>query len=166
MIRLIWQKKVLLIMPNISEMDLRILRELARDGRQSNAQLAERVGLSASQCWQRVKKLETSGTIVGYGARIDHEALGVPETVLIELALDRNEGFEVATVCEQLARFPEVLEVRMTSGEFDIFAKVVVSGTRGYERFLRERLYKITGIRQSRSAFSLRSYKNEISVVP
>lgn len=153
-------------MSNMPEVDLRILRELIRDGRQSNAQLAEAVGLSASQCWQRVKKLENSGVIQGYGARVDHEALGAPETVLIELALDRNEGFEVAAVCSQLARFPEVLEVRMTSGEFDIFVKVVVSGTRGYEAFLRERLYKISGIRQSRSSFSLRSYKNEVSTVP
>lgn len=150
----------------VSDQDKRILRELVRDGRQSNAQLAERVGLSASQCWQRVKKLEAQGIVLGFGARIDHEALGIAETVLIELALDRNEGFEVESVCEQLARFPEVLEVRMTSGEFDIFAKVVVSGTRGYERFLRERLYRISGIRQSRSSFSLRSFKNEISVVP
>lgn len=151
---------------SLTDMDLRILRELVRDGRQSNAQLAEAIGLSASQCWQRVKKLETSGYILGYGARLDHAALGAPETVLVELALDRNEGFEVASVCEQLARFPEVLEVRMTTGDFDIFAKVVVSGTRGYETFLRDRLYKINGIRQSRSSFSLRSYKDEIAVVP
>nr|WP_281414355.1 Lrp/AsnC ligand binding domain-containing protein [Thalassovita aquimarina] len=80
--------------------------------------------------------------------------------------MERNEGVEVEAVCEALARFPEVLEVRMTSGDFDIFAKVVVSGTRGYEKFLRERLYKLKGIRQSRSSFSLRCYKNEISVVP
>ncbi|MFY0681320.1 MAG: Lrp/AsnC family transcriptional regulator [Thalassovita sp.] len=150
----------------LSEMDLRILRELTRDGRQSNAQLAENVGLSASQCWQRLRKLEKSGVIQGYGVRIDHAQLGVPETVLLELAMERNEGFEVEAVCEKLARFPEVLEVRMTTGDFDIFAKVVVSDTRGYERFLRERLYKMSGIRQSRSSFSLRHYKNEISVVP
>ncbi|WP_373050534.1 Lrp/AsnC family transcriptional regulator [Thalassovita aquimarina] len=150
----------------LSDSDLRILRELARDGRQTNAELAEKVGLSASQCWQRLRRLENSGVIKGYGARIDHDALGVPETVLLELAMERNEGVEVEAVCEALARFPEVLEVRMTSGDFDIFAKVVVSGTRGYEKFLRERLYKLKGIRQSRSSFSLRCYKNEISVVP
>ncbi|MBR9651658.1 Lrp/AsnC family transcriptional regulator [Thalassobius aquimarinus] len=153
-------------MVKLSDSDLRILRKLARDGRQTNAELAEKVGLSASQCWQRLRRLENSGVIKGYGARIDHDALGVPETVLLELAMERNEGVEVEAVCEALARFPEVLEVRMTSGDFDIFAKVVVSGTRGYEKFLRERLYKLKGIRQSRSSFSLRCYKNEISVVP
>ena len=149
-----------------SESDLRILRELARDGRQTNADLAEKVGLSASQCWQRLRRLENAGVIRGYGARIDHEAVGLPETVLLELALDRNEGGEVEAACETLARFHEVLEVRMTSGDFDIFVKLAVSGTRGYERFLRERLYRIKGIRQSRSSFSLRCFKNEISVVP
>ncbi|CUH67688.1 Leucine-responsive regulatory protein [Thalassovita gelatinovora] len=150
----------------LSDSDLRILRELARDGRQTNAELADKVGLSASQCWQRLRRLENSGVIKGYGARIDHDALGVPETVLLELAMERNEGIEVEAVCETLARLPEVLEVRMTTGDFDIFAKLAVSGTRGYERFLRERLYKIKGIRQSRSSFSLRCYKDEISVVP
>lgn len=150
----------------LSDTDLRILRELARDGRQTNADLAEKVGLSASQCWQRLRRLEKSGVIKGYGARVDQEAVGLPETVLLELALERNEGVGVEAVCETLARFPEVLEVRMTSGDFDIFAKLAVSGTRGYERFLRERLHRIKGIRQSRSSFSLRCFKNETSVVP
>ena len=151
---------------NLSDADRRILRELQKDGRQSNAQLAERVGLSPSQCWQRVRKLEESGVIRGYTARLDHEAIGVPETVLLEIAMERNEGFEVEKVCEKLATFPEVLEVRMTTGDFDIFAKVVVSGTRGYEAFLKERLYRVGGVRQSRSVFSLRCYKNETSMVP
>lgn len=151
---------------NLSEADRRILRELQKDGRQSNTQLAERVGLSPSQCWQRVRKLEESGVIRGYTARLDHEAIGVPETVLLEIAMERNEGFEVEKVCEKLATFPEVLEVRMTTGDFDIFAKVVVSGTRGYEAFLKDRLYRVGGVRQSRSVFSLRCYKNETSMVP
>ncbi|WP_300516321.1 Lrp/AsnC family transcriptional regulator [Aliiroseovarius sp.] len=152
--------------PNLSDTDRRILRELQKDGRQTNTQLAERVGLSPSQCWQRVRKLEESGVIRGYTARLDHEAIGVPETVLLEIAMERNEGFEVEKVCEKLATFPEVLEVRMTTGNFDIFAKVVVSGTRGYEAFLKDRLYRVAGVRQSRSVFSLRCYKNETSIVP
>ena len=153
-------------MPELSEMDRRILRELQRDGRQTNAQLSEKVGLSASQCWQRVRKLENRGVIEGYHARIGQEAMGVPETVLLEIALDRNEGTQTEAVCEALARFPEVLEVRMTSGDFDIFAKVAVSGTQGYGDFLKNRLHRIGGIRQSRSLFSLRCYKNETSFVP
>lgn len=153
-------------MPSLSDPDRRILRALQKDGRQSNAQLAERVGLSPSQCWQRVRKLEQAGVIRGYTARLDHEAIGVPETVLLEIAMERNEGFEVEKVCETLATFPEVLEVRMTTGDFDIFAKVVVSGTRGYEAFLKDRLYRIGGVRQSRSVFSLRCYKNETSMAP
>lgn len=153
-------------MSELTETDRRILRELQADGRQSNAQLADRIGLSPSQCWQRVRKLEQSGVIRGYTARLDHAAIGVPETVLLEIAMERNEGFEVEKVCEKLATFPEVLEVRMTTGDFDIFAKVVVSGTRGYEAFLKDRLYRVGGVRQSRSVFSLRCYKNETSMAP
>ncbi|SEO83771.1 transcriptional regulator, AsnC family [Salinihabitans flavidus] len=153
-------------MTNIPEIDRRILRELHRDGRQPNAQLAERVGLSASQCWQRVRKLEKSGLIQGYTARINHDALGAPETALVEISLERNEGYQLEDVCRRLAQFPEVLEAHITSGEFDVFIKVAVSGTRGYEQFLKDKLYSIAGIRHSRSVFSLRCYKSETSFVP
>ncbi|MBE1282968.1 MAG: winged helix-turn-helix transcriptional regulator [Rhodobacteraceae bacterium] len=153
-------------MTKLTEMDRKILRALIADGRQANTQLAESVGLSPSQCWQRVRRLEEAGIIAGYHARLDAEALGVSETVLVEVTLDRNEGYQLDSICRKLLEFPEVLEIHVTSGEFDLFMKVSVSGTRGYEEFLKTKLYQITAIRHSRSVFSLRCFKYEMSFVP
>ncbi|WP_454013381.1 Lrp/AsnC family transcriptional regulator [Aquamicrobium terrae] len=143
----------------MDRLDRRILKELQADGRQSNVQLAEKVGLSPSPCWQRVRRLEADGVIKGYTVLLDQAALGQSETVLIEISLDRHQGYQLETVCEQIAAFPEVLEVHITSGEFDCFIKVACDGTSGYEAFLKHKLYTVQGIRSSRSLFSLRCFK-------
>jgi Lrp/AsnC family transcriptional regulator, leucine-responsive regulatory protein len=146
--------------------DKRILNALLGDGRLTNAQLAEKVGLSASPCWQRVRRLEKDGYITGYSAVLDQKKLGAPETVLIEVILDRHAEEVREKFGEIMAGFPEVLEVYLTTGEHDYFIKVAVNGTDGYEDFLRNRLYKVPGIRQSRSIFTLRCLKRIGSVVP
>lgn len=145
---------------SLDTMDRRILRELTRDGRQSNSQLAERVGLSATPCWQRTRRLEADGYIRGYTAILDYELLGVPETVLIEVTMDRHDDTVLETFERQMAEMPEVIEVWLVTGEYDYIIKVVVNGTRGYEEFLRKRLYKVPGIRHSRSSFALRCLKD------
>src|SRR5712671_1438924 len=124
----------------LDRIDRKIIRELLADARLSNTELADRVGLSASPCWQRVRRLETEGYIKGYSALLDQARFGVPETVLIE--------------------------VYLTTGEYDYFIKVAVESTAGYEAFLRNKLYKIPGIRHSRSSFTLRCLKCAHSVVP
>lgn len=143
----------------LDAIDRRILRELVRDGRQSNTQLAERVGLSASPCWQRTRRLETEGYIQGYTAILDRDLLGVPETVLIEVTLERHDDAVLENFGRQMAAMPEVIEVWLVTGEYDYVIKVAVNGTRGYEEFLRQRLYKVPGIRHSRSSFALRCLK-------
>ena len=134
--------------------DKQILRELTRDGRLSNQALADRVGLSPSPCWQRTRRLEAEGVISGYRAVIDREALGYGETVLIEVTLDRHDDAVLENFGRQMAEMEEVLEVWLTTGEYDYLIKVAVNGTRGYEEFLRRKLYKVAGIRHSRSGFA------------
>lgn len=143
----------------LDAIDRRILRELVRDGRLSNAQLAERVGLSPSPCWQRTRRLEQDGYIQGYTAILDRDLLGVPETVLIDVTLDRHDDTVLENFGRQMAAMPEVIEVWLVTGEYDYVIKVAVNGTRGYEEFLRKRLYKVPGIRHSRSSFALRCLK-------
>jgi len=140
--------------------DRRILGALAQDGRLSNQDLAERVGLSPSPCWQRTRRLEAEGVIRGYRAVIDREALGYGETVLIEVTLDRHDDAVLENFGRQMAEMEEVLEVWLTTGEYDYLIKVAVNGTRGYEEFLRRKLYKVAGIRHSRSSFALRCLKD------
>ena len=146
--------------------DLRILRELARNGRLSNSALAERVGLSASPCWQRTRRLEAEGYIRGYAAILNQEMLGAPETVIIEVTLERHDDAVLETFGRHMADMPEVIEVWLVTGEYDYMIKVAVNGTRGYEEFLRHRLYRVPGIRHSRSSFALRCIKQATAPIP
>lgn len=150
----------------IDETDRRILEVLTENGRISNAQLAQRVGLSASPCWQRVRRLEEAGVISGYRAILDQDLLGAPEIVLIEVILERHDDETLETFGRQMEHLPEVLEVHLTTGEYDYLIKVAVQGTRGYEEFLRKKLYRVPGIRHSRSSFVLRSLKNRQAFLP
>jgi Lrp/AsnC family leucine-responsive transcriptional regulator len=151
---------------NIDETDRRILRELRKDGRQSNSKLAEKIGLSASPCWNRVRALEDNGVIEGYTALLSQTALGLPETVLIEVTLDRHDDDTFEKFGKALAELPEVMEAYLLTGEYDYLIKVAVAGTAGYEEFLRRKLYKIPGLRHSRSTFVLRCLKRTYSVEP
>lgn len=153
-------------MPKLDDIDRRILRELRRDGRISNAKLAEQVGLSATPCWNRVRALEEAGVIEGYAALLNQKALGLPDTVLIEITLERHDDEMFARFGKALAELPEVLEAYLLTGEYDYLIKVAVAGTEGYEEFLRHKLYKLPGLRHSRSAFALRCLKREPSVEP
>lgn len=151
---------------DLDAIDRRILRELSRDGRLSNTQLAERVGLSPSPCWQRTRRLESEGYIRGYAAILDRERLRVPETVLVEVVLDRHDEHVLENFGRRIVELSEVIEVWLVSGEYDYILKVAVNGTRGYEDFLRKRLFRIPGIRNSRSCFALRCLKETGIPVP
>ncbi len=149
----------------ISKQDREILRALQRNARLKNAELAELVGMSTTACWNRTRQMEDSGVIRGYTALVDQEKLGFSDTVLIEVTLDRHDDNMLERFGEALATLPEVLEAYLVSGEYDYLIKVAVQGTSGYERFLREKLYRIAGIRHSRSMFALRCMKNQPSVL-
>lgn len=150
----------------IDAVDRRILRELRKDGRLSNLKLAERVGLSPTPCWNRVRALEQARVIEGYTALLDQKKLGLPDTVIIEVTLDRHDDDALHRFGEALAELPEVLEAHLLTGEYDYMIKVAVAGTEGYEEFLRRKLYKLAGIRHSRSSFVLRCLKRSTSVEP
>lgn len=150
----------------LDETDRKILRVLAQDGRVSNQKLADTVHLSPTPCWNRVKALEEAGFISGYAAILDQHALGLPDVVIIEVTLDRHDDDIFRRFGDALAELPEVMEAYLITGEYDYLVKVAVSGTEGYERFLRQKLYKLPGIRHSRSTFALRCLKRVHSVVP
>ncbi len=151
---------------DLDEIDRKILRELQMEARLTNNELAGRVGVSPSPCWTRVKRLEEAGYITGYVALLDQEKLGFPDTVLVEVTLERHDEEVLDRFGRALAELREVLEAYLTTGEYDYLIKVAVAGTTGYERFLREKLYRIPGIRHSRSSFALRCLKCMISVRP
>jgi Lrp/AsnC family leucine-responsive transcriptional regulator len=148
----------------LDEIDCQILRELQLNARLSNVELAERVHLSPSPCWNRVRNLEAQGVISQYVTILNQEALGVPDTVIVDVTLDRHDDETLRTFEEALSRLPEVIEAYLLTGDYDYSIKVAVAGTKGYESFLREQLYSIPGIRHSRSSFALRCLKQTFSI--
>lgn len=146
--------------------DRKILSILHLNGRLSISELAEQVGLSTSPCWTRVKQLESSGAIERYVAVIDPLALGLRDIVYVEITLERHDEKVLERFGAALARIPQVIEASLVTGEYDYLVKVVVADTADYERFLREKLYRIEGIRHTRSTFALRTLKRSVSVDP
>lgn len=150
--------------PLPDRVSLRIIHELQRDGRLSAQQLAERVGLSATPVWRRVKELEQSGVLRRHVALMDREKLGLSICVLANVSLVRqNEG-----AVEDFERFAlaqaEIMECARITGEADYVIKVVVPDMKAYDRFLSERVFKLAGVASIRSNVVLREVKYETAL--
>ena len=139
--------------------DRKILAQLQANARASLQDIGQAVGLSSSPCWGRIRKMEDAGVIEGYTVRLNAQALGLNDTVLVQVTLDSHSDNTLEKFGETLAAIPEVVEAYLLSGEYDYLLRVAVKDTRDYERLLRERLYKIKGIRHSKSSFVLRTLK-------
>ncbi len=150
----------------LDQIDRKILKALVANAKISTADLAQSVGLSTSPCWQRVRRLETDGYITGYAAKLDQYKLGATEIVFVEVSLERHNQDALKAFGRIIKELDEVLEVFLTSGEHDYLLKVAVTGTRGYENFLTNKLSKIPGIRQTRSSFALRCLKDADVFIP
>ncbi len=143
----------------MDQIDRKILRVLQADARASLQEIGKAVGLSASPCWERIRKLEQLGVIEGYTVRLNARELGYSDTVLVQVTLDSHTDNTLEKFGETLAAIPEVVEAYLVSGEYDYLLRIAVRDTRDYERLLREKLYKIKGIRHSKSSFVLRTLK-------
>jgi Lrp/AsnC family leucine-responsive transcriptional regulator len=151
---------------NIDDIDQRILVRLQEDGRITNHELANRVGLSPSPCLRRVRQLETSGVIGGYVALLNPEALGLGVTAFVRVRLDGQDDRHLAAFEEAVADLPEVMECYLMTGESDYQLRVLVSSLAEFEDFLRQKLTRISGISQVTSSFALRPvvYKTALPV--
>jgi Lrp/AsnC family leucine-responsive transcriptional regulator len=141
--------------------DLAILRLLLVDSRLSLQDIGAKVHLSPTTCWTRIKRLEREGVINRYTVDVDRQRLGFNDTVIIQLTLASHTEETLRTFSESLESIPEVLDAYLVSGEYDYYIRMAVRSTRDYERLLREKLYKIPGIRHSKSSFVLRTLKDK-----
>ena len=141
--------------------DLAILRELLADSRKTLQEIGAAVSLSPTTCWTRIKRLEAEGVIKRYTADLNRAKLGWHDTVIVQLTLDSHTDEALYEFGQTLATIPEVMEAYLISGDYDYFIRIAVKNTRDYERLLREKLYKIPGIRHSKSSFVLRVLKDE-----
>ena len=137
--------------------DKQILAVLQADGRISNQDLAERIGLSPSPCLRRVRTLEEAGIIAGYRALLDARKLGVPTTVFVEIKL-QGQSDEVLDAFEKaVGRIPDVLECHLMAGTADYILKIVAEDTEDFARIHRQHLSRLPGVVQMQSSFALRT---------
>lgn len=152
--------------PAFDDIDRRILRALQNDGRLSNIELADRIGLSPSPCLRRVKQLEAAGVLSRYVGLVDPEAVGLAVSVFIRVSLERQtiEGLDRFEAV--VGRWPEVMECYLMSGDSDYQLRVIVPSLAAYEAFLRERLTQAPGVSKIQSSFALRPviYRTELPI--
>jgi Lrp/AsnC family leucine-responsive transcriptional regulator len=140
--------------------DLRILQTLQSSGRLTNAELASRIGLSATPCLRRVKALERQGIIRGYQAELDRAALGLGLTVMVGVKVDGHRDENATAIQEAFRQMPEVISCHLLSGDSDFLLEVVVPDLASYERFLLGKLLKLPMVKDIRSNFSIRTVKH------
>jgi len=137
--------------------DLHILQLLQVDGRISNQDLADRIGLSPSPCLRRVRTLEEQGYITAYHALVDAKKLGLSLLALIHISMDQHTPERFANFEENIANIPEVLECLLITGQTaDYQLKVVVKDMDAYHELLLHRITRITGVTGVHSSFVLR----------
>ncbi len=141
----------------LDDIDRRLLEILQKDGRTSNADLARQVGMAPSAVFERVKRLENTGVIQGYGAKVDPRAVERSLLAFVLVRSDERTG-EISTG-EALAREPQVLEVHHVAGQDSYLVKVRVKDPESLGRLLRERFGAICTVRNTHSTIALETLK-------
>ncbi|NIL92876.1 MAG: winged helix-turn-helix transcriptional regulator [Woeseiaceae bacterium] len=144
--------------------DRRILAELQRDSRLTNQELADKVGMSTSATWRRVKSLEEDGVIERYTAMVNPRKAGFGLASMVHVSLARHEERHVDHFIREVLQHPEVLECFATSGEADFHLRVVVEDIDAYNRFLDAFIFKLPGVSQVRSNIILKEIKADTAL--
>ena len=143
----------------LDTVDRRMLEILQREGRISNAALAEKLHLSPSPCLRRLRALEADGVVSGYRAMLDRAKLGLGLTVFVELKVEGHSDRSAAAISERLAAAPEVVSAHIVSGSADFLLEVVVADLAAYERLMFGTLLRLPNVSDVRSNFALRTVK-------
>ncbi len=143
----------------LDNFDHRILAALQQDSRQTNQALADKVGLSATPCLRRVKRLEKAGIIDGYRLQINRKALGLGLTIFVSVKVARHQDHDAEQFVNAVTTWPEIVSCHLVSGDMDFLMEVVAPDMEAYEKFILKRLLKLKGVKDLRSNFAMRSYK-------
>ncbi len=146
-------------MSNLDKFDVSILGELQREARLTNAELAQRVGLSAAPCWRRVRALEKSGYILGYRAEIDRRKIGLGVLAFVRLDADRNTGGITRAMEEAIRKIPEVVACHYISGTGTFELQVVARDLDAFSQFARDVLLNLPNVKDLHTSFSLGEVK-------
>jgi len=146
----------------LDRIDKHILKLMQANGRISNLELADQVGLSPTPCSRRVKRLEESGLITGHVTLLDPQALGLNLTAIVGIAMDRHTPDRFESFEKAIAKMPEIIECSIVTGQTaDFLLKVVVRDMQHYEKFLLGNLTRLDGVTGVHSSFVLRQLVNK-----
>jgi Lrp/AsnC family leucine-responsive transcriptional regulator len=143
----------------LDSFDRRILETLQGDGRLSNVELADRIGLSPTPCLRRVKALETAGLIRGYKAELDRGGVGLGLTVMVGVKIDGHRDENASAIQDAFRAMTEVVACHIVSGESDFLLETVFPDIASYERFLFGKLLALPMVKDIRSNIVLRTVK-------
>ncbi len=141
------------------DLDRRILKELSADARITNNELADRVGLSASACLRRLRRLEDAGIIQGYAALIDPAIEGWTMTAIATVRLSRQHDDEIRMFETAVQSWDEVLECHLVTGSKDYVLKVMSSGLDHYERFIKEKIARLKCVDSIETSLVMKTIK-------
>ena len=145
----------------MDKIDRLIIRELQINARLTNQELAERVNLSPSPCLRRVRRLEESGILSGYTARVDQEAYGLPLNIFVSVRLEKQNEQSIKEFEYELQFLDQVMECYLMTGSRDYLLRVVSVDLKSYEKFIRNDLTKLPGIASIESSFAFSNVKNQ-----
>jgi Lrp/AsnC family transcriptional regulator, leucine-responsive regulatory protein len=145
---------------NLDAIDKRILRILQRNGRMSNVDLANEVGLSPSPCLRRVRLLEESGIIDRYAAVLNGAKLGLGLTVFVRVWFKTQDSEITHKFAETVRKFPEVMECYLTTGECDAILRVVTTDLHAYWRFQADHLARIPSVQSVKTDVPMETIKH------
>jgi DNA-binding Lrp family transcriptional regulator len=148
----------------LDRIDRQILALLQGDGRMTNVDLAERVGLTAPPCLRRVRALEEMGAIRGYHADLDAGQLGYPITVFAMVSLKSQAEHDLAAFESHVTAIPEVRECHMLNGEIDFILKIVATDLRAFQEMLTTHLTPAPNVASVRTSLTIRTAKAAVGI--
>ena len=153
-------------METLDAYDLAILQHLQEDGRLTNSELAQRVGLSAAPCWRRVRALETAGFITGYRAEINRHKIGLGVLAFVRLDAAQIGAASMRGLEQAIRARPEITSCHYISGTGTFELQVVTTDLDAYSRWARDTLFKLPNVKDMHTSFSLGEVKSAGSVWP
>jgi DNA-binding Lrp family transcriptional regulator len=155
-------------MPNtpfdLDAVDRSLLNALQQDGRATVGELAERVALSPSPCWRRVRQLEESGLISGYHAHLDRQRAGWGVLGFVQLGLHNHTAEVTAAFEREVQALPQVLACHNLSGRYDYQLEVVAPSLEVFAEFVRTSIRSLPGVREISTSFSLKEVKRTVAL--
>ncbi|MXO60696.1 winged helix-turn-helix transcriptional regulator [Altererythrobacter salegens] len=151
-------------MATLDKIDRRLLAELQSEGRVTNVELAQRVGLTAPPCLRRVRALEEAGVIRGYHADLDASKLGFAITVFAMVSLKSQAEEDLRGFEEHIKTLPEVRECHMLNGEIDFILKIVSQDLQSFQEFLTSKLTPAPNVASVKTSLTIRTAKHDPGV--